>query len=286
MNDLAILVLLLEQGVRSLEYHTKDFAFLANLTHYLDRCLCSLVAYVEWVLVSCISQLAVDFVDDDTSPTLDPEPSPASPRFTDGEPETSATNEPLPSGVTVLRIAPEPELITSDQLREPASSYVTVEVTVDPAHCTSTEGEQTQDSEDFNYNEDIYADMPPPILPSSELSIDPEPSVCPDLSACLDFYPPSLFCLIHSSLPHPTAHPQPTICVVGLPWVCQFPSASWLEDPSSPSPASDPAAPPRLLSPLSPIGQLAPPGSLVPLAPPWLVVDPQVSTPPALVIIS
>ncbi|KAL0154678.1 hypothetical protein M9458_048941, partial [Cirrhinus mrigala] len=52
----------------------------------------------------------------------------------------------------------------------------------------------------------------------------------------------------------PSAHPQPTICAVGSPRVCQSPSASWLEDPSSPPPASesrtlpwpfDPAAPPR-----------------------------------------
>ncbi|KAI2649884.1 putative lysophospholipase [Labeo rohita] len=73
------------------------------------------------------------------------------------------------------------------------------------------------------------------IPPSSELSIDPEPSVCPDL---------------------PFAHPQPTICAVDSLRICHSPSASWLEDPSFPPPASeswtlphssDPAAPPRLL---------------------------------------
>ncbi|KAI2649503.1 IgA FC receptor [Labeo rohita] len=94
----------------------------------------------------------------------------------------------------------------------------------------------------------------------------------------------------------PSAHPQPTICAVGSPRVCQSPSASWLEDPLSPPPAfeswtlprpSDPAAPPRLSapsSPPSPIGPPAPPGSLVPPAPPWSVVvppSPQDSTPPA-----
>ncbi|KAI2666664.1 Chromatin-remodeling ATPase INO80 [Labeo rohita] len=64
------------------------------------------------------------------------------------------------------------------------------------------------------------------------------------------------------------------------------PSASWLEDPSSPPPASescappwpfDPAAPPRLSapsSPSSPIGPPAPPGSIIPPAPPWSVVPP------------
>ncbi len=41
MNDPAVLILLLEQGDRSLEDHTNDFVFLANLTHYPDNCLCS-----------------------------------------------------------------------------------------------------------------------------------------------------------------------------------------------------------------------------------------------------
>ncbi|KAL0173680.1 hypothetical protein M9458_029648, partial [Cirrhinus mrigala] len=39
--DPAVLVLLLEQGDRSLEDHTMDFVFLANLTHYPDSYLCS-----------------------------------------------------------------------------------------------------------------------------------------------------------------------------------------------------------------------------------------------------
>ncbi|KAL0148689.1 hypothetical protein M9458_056016 [Cirrhinus mrigala] len=94
----------------------------------------------------------------------------------------------------------------------------------------------------------------------------------------------------------PAAHPQSTICAVGSPRVCQSPSASWLEDPSSPPPAFeswtpprpfDPAAPPRLSapsSPLSPVGPPAPSGSIVPPVPPWSVVvppSPQDSTPPA-----
>ncbi len=41
MNYPAVLVLLQEQGDRSLKDHTKDFVFLANLTHYPDSCLCS-----------------------------------------------------------------------------------------------------------------------------------------------------------------------------------------------------------------------------------------------------
>ncbi len=102
-------------------------------------------------------------------------------------------------------------------------------------------------------------------------------------------HPPSLSCLLLSSLPLQLRHrcflaaPQLTICAVGSLQVCQSPSTSWLEDPLSPPPASesqtpprpfDPAAPPRLLapsSPPSPIGPPAPPGSLVPPAPPWSV---------------
>ncbi|KAL0159593.1 hypothetical protein M9458_043318, partial [Cirrhinus mrigala] len=50
----------------------------------------------------------------------------------------------------------------------------------------------------------------------------------------------------------PSAHPQPTICAVGSPWVCQSPLASWLEDPwSRPLPVNL-AAPPWLLAPSSP----------------------------------
>ncbi|KAL0177682.1 hypothetical protein M9458_026576, partial [Cirrhinus mrigala] len=143
MDDPAVLILLLEQGDRSLEDHTKDFVFLANYTHYPDNCLCSfyfaglntttrvqlsgegpresLATYVEWV--SCNSSLTMDFADDDTSPTLDPEPSQPSPQFAehepehtaDGEPEPSATDEPSPSGATELRIAQEPEPILSVQ---------------------------------------------------------------------------------------------------------------------------------------------------------------------------
>ncbi|KAL0177439.1 hypothetical protein M9458_026333, partial [Cirrhinus mrigala] len=66
MNDHAVLVLLLEQGERSLEDHTMDFVFFANSTHYPDRCLCLfyqagvntttraqlLATYIEWVLRS------------------------------------------------------------------------------------------------------------------------------------------------------------------------------------------------------------------------------------------
>ncbi|KAL0147554.1 hypothetical protein M9458_057155, partial [Cirrhinus mrigala] len=74
------------QGNRSLVDHTKDFVYLAPLTHYPDSCLCTfyraglniatkaqfIADYIEWVLVFSRSSLATE---DDTSPTQDPEPS-------------------------------------------------------------------------------------------------------------------------------------------------------------------------------------------------------------------
>ncbi len=41
MNDPAVLILLLEQGDRSLKDRNEDFVFLSNYTHYPDNCLCS-----------------------------------------------------------------------------------------------------------------------------------------------------------------------------------------------------------------------------------------------------
>ncbi|KAL0157256.1 hypothetical protein M9458_048502, partial [Cirrhinus mrigala] len=105
----------------------------------------------------------------------------------------------------------------------------------------------------------------------------------------------------------PSAYPQPTICAVGSPWVCQFPL--WLEDPSSPPPAFNGSAPApgslvSTVGPPAPLGSLvstvarrptsstglpclhrhpsahqlhwAPSGSLIPPTPPWSVD----STPP------
>ncbi len=201
MNDPAVLVLLLEQGDRSLEDHTEDFVFLSNYMHYPDNCLCSfyqaglntsiraqlsgdgpresLAAFIEWVLVSCKWKLTVDIADDDTSPTLDPEPSQLPPHgaelpepTTDGEPEPAAVVEPLPSGATELTIALEPEPQVSDQVREPTAQArmdTAVEIAgamESPAQGTTAEGELTLDS-------GLLIDLYTEILftqPSSELS--------------------------------------------------------------------------------------------------------------------
>ncbi|KAL0156895.1 hypothetical protein M9458_048141, partial [Cirrhinus mrigala] len=115
----------------------------------------------------------------------------------------------------------------------------------------------------------------------------------------LDF-PPIIPLLSHPLIPAasalPSAHSQPTICVVGSPRFCQYPSTSWLEDPSSLLPASesqtpprdfDPAAPPQLPAPSSPRHPPVSPGCLVPPALPFSVdftpsAAPCRSVPPAL----
>ncbi len=59
-----------------------------------------------------------------------------------------ATHEPSPEGATELEIAPEPEAHRqSNQVREPATSHMTLDVTVEregaeesPTHCTAAEG--------------------------------------------------------------------------------------------------------------------------------------------------
>ncbi len=76
----------------------------------------------------------------------------------------------------------------------------------------------------------------------------------------LNTHPPSLSCLLLSSLP--------TICVLDSPRVSQSPSASWLEDPLSSPPASESWTPPR------PFDPVAPPWLLAPSSPPWPVSPP------------
>ncbi len=80
----------------------------------------------------------------------------------------------------------------------------------------------------------------------------PKPPEHPELPPTLPLLPPPV--IPASASPplrpgSPSAHPQPTICAVGLPWVCLSPSASWLEDPLSSPPASESWTPPRPFDP-------------------------------------
>ncbi|KAI2655726.1 Opioid growth factor receptor [Labeo rohita] len=309
--DPAVQIIILEQGNRSLEDHTRDFMHLVPHTHYPDSCLCtfyrvglnptikaqlregpreSIADYIEWVLASCRSSWTVGIVEKDVSPTQDPEPSQPSPRHAEYEPEPTADDEPEPRA-TEQRIATEPEPNTSDQVREPAKTTVKVECCVEqeramesPAHCTTAGGELELNSGDLI---DFFTEV---LETNSGDLIDFSTDIptCHDLPVGMEFPPTPPLLSVWSPLSpdSPSAHPQPTTCAVGSPRVCQLPSASGLEDPSSPPPASesrtpprpsDPAAPPRLSapsSPSSPIGPPAPPGSLVFPAPPWSVVGP------------
>ncbi|KAI2663202.1 Opioid growth factor receptor [Labeo rohita] len=318
--DPTVLLILLKQGERSFEDHTCDYIFLAEHSHFTDSSLCkfyytglntttkallsgegpqeSLPEYIEWVLASCGSSWTIDIIEEDVIPTPDPEPSQPSPQQAEFEPEPTADEEPEPK-------ATEPEPDTSDQVREPATTFVTVECCVEqeramesPAHCTTAGGELEENSGDL-------IDFSMEVLENDSgdlIDFFTEISTCHVMHACMES-PPTLPLLPMStsvcsplSPDSPSAHPQPTTCAVGSPRVCQLPSVSGLEDPSSPPPASesrtpprpsDPVAPPRLSapsSPSSPIGPPAPPGSLVFPASPWSVVvppSPQDSVPPA-----
>ncbi len=173
------LLLLLEQGERSLEDHTRLLILLAHTTSYPDDALCAFydaslntacralssedgpraefAAFVEWTLARNGSPFTVSTEDDLARSTPDPVPSPPSPRCVermpeptaDGEPEPTATDEPSPHGVTDLTIAAEPELqMTSVKVCEPATMPALREPAVDgvsaewsSATCTAAEGE-------------------------------------------------------------------------------------------------------------------------------------------------
>ncbi len=172
------LLLLLEQGDRSLEDHTRLFLLLANATSYPDDALCAFydaslntacralssedgpredfAAFVEWTLSRNGSPLTVSPEDDLARSTPDPEPSPPSPcgaeqqpePTDDGEPFPTAINEPVQSRATEWKIAPEVEPNPSDQVREAVTVPITREQAVDSvsvewssAPCTVAEGE-------------------------------------------------------------------------------------------------------------------------------------------------
>lgn len=141
LDSPAVLLLLLEQGEKTLEDHTRLFVEIYNFTRYPDDCLSlfyhaslnflsraklfrdgpqeDFAAFVEWVLVSCGSPFTIDIADVDTSPTLDPEPSLPTPRCAEHQLEPNVINEPLPERSSERRITLEPEpLTTSDQVRE------------------------------------------------------------------------------------------------------------------------------------------------------------------------
>ncbi|KAI2649271.1 Transcription elongation factor spt5 [Labeo rohita] len=217
--DPTVLLIIMKQGERSLEDHTRDYIFLAEHSHFPDSSLCtfycaglntttkgllsgegpqeSLPDYIEWVLASCGSSWTIDFVKEDVSPTLDPKPSQPSPRHAEFEPEPTADDEPEPRA-TEQRIATEPEPNTSDQVREPATTTATVECCVEqeramesPAHCTTAGGELELNSGDLI---DFFTE----VLETNSgdlIDFSTEIPTCHDLPVGMEFPPTPLFCL-------------------------------------------------------------------------------------------
>ncbi|KAL0195327.1 hypothetical protein M9458_008899, partial [Cirrhinus mrigala] len=165
-------------------------------------------------------------------PTQDPEPSQPSPRHAEYEPEPTADEEPEPR-------ATEPEPDTSDQVREPATTFVTVEAMESPAHCTTAGGELEENSGDlidFSMETSLLNYLPVMIILSAWNS-----------------HPPTLFCL----------HPCPRPSDPAAPPRLSAPS-------SPPSPVGPPArqlhrAPSLLLLRVPPVSSLAPPTFIAPL---------------------
>lgn len=165
-----MLVLLLEQGDRCLEDHTRDFVDISNFTHYLESSLCSFyiaglnntaraklpgegsrgsfAAFVEWVLVSNGSSFTVGPADEDaTSPTPDPESSLPSPHRTEQLQEPTADGEPM----LATNSMPEPGVATVHAAARIRGSYSGVRGHErKPCHTPTTKGEQIQDSDIFD----------------------------------------------------------------------------------------------------------------------------------------
>ncbi|KAL0192294.1 hypothetical protein M9458_010590, partial [Cirrhinus mrigala] len=298
--DPTVLLIIMKQGERSLEDHTRDYIFLAEHSHFPDSSLCtfyraglntttkgllsgegpqeSLPDYIEWVLASCGSSWTIDFVKEDVSPTPDPEPSQPSPRHVEYEPEPTADEEPEPR-------ATEPEPDTSDQVREPATTFVTVECCMEqeramesPAHCTTAGGELEENSGDL-------IDFSMEVLENDSgdlIDFFTEISTCHVMHACMES-PPTL-----PLLPMLTSVCSPLLPPVQ--WARRgaggsLISASSLRVQNSASALRPCGSTTALSSLVSTVGPPAPPGSLVPPAPPWSVVvppSPRDSTPPAL----
>ncbi|KAL0171946.1 hypothetical protein M9458_032257, partial [Cirrhinus mrigala] len=212
--------------------------------------------------------LTVDIADDNTSPTLDPEPSPPSQRCTEPKPEPTTDGEPIPATIkepspmraTELKIVLEPEPVC-----EPATKPATEEITEgsesteeDPAHCTTAEDVCPE----LSARPILTMEVNPLSASQCALTESPDSHKIPPTLPLLP--PPPLFS------GSPSTHPQPTICVVESTQVCQSPSMSWLEDPLSPAPASESWTPPWPIDPAASQRLLAPASLPWPISPPAL----------------
>ncbi len=299
------LLLLLEQGERSLEDHTRLFLLFAHTTSYPDDVLCAFynaslntasralssedgpredfASFMEWTLARNGSPFTVSAVDDLARSTPDPEPSPPSPRGAehqpeptgDGEPFPAAINEPAQSRATERKIAPEVEPNPSDQVREPATVPTTREPAVDgvsaewsSAPCTVAEGELILHLGLLDMEGDLIDWETELEYEMPPLLSSSSPLVLSSLGGGLRFSSAhSLEMPACSCLLH-RCRPQPPICTVRAPRVCHPPASPGLEYPSPQPPASEAQTPPRPVVPVAPPRLLAPSPPPSPIDPP------------------
>ncbi|KAL0164161.1 hypothetical protein M9458_039914, partial [Cirrhinus mrigala] len=226
------LLLLLEQGDKSLEDHTRLFLLLANTTSYLDDTLCAFydaslniacrallsedgaredfAAFKGWTLARHGSPFTVSAKGDLTLRTQHPAPSTPSSHMpeptVDGEPELAAVDEPSPHGTTEQQITAELELhMTSVQMCEPPTRENAEASGIakrSSAHCNLAEGELVEDLGLLEAEEDSASACQPSsstMAPSSLISAVARQSAG------------------STGLPHPTASGcrQPS-CATGL----------------------------------------------------------------------
>ncbi len=204
------LLLLLEQGDRSLEDHTRLFLLLANATSYPDNALCSFydaslntASRALWTLARNRSPLTICPVDDLARSTPDPEPSPPSPRVRSISPSPPMMESYFPPRSASQRKAERLsrgspwKLSPSDQVREPATVPTTREQAVDgvsaewsSAPCTAAEGELIiqlglLDFEGnlIDWETDLEIELPPLLSPSTPLVPSSPPSSLVPLSS-------------------------------------------------------------------------------------------------------
>ncbi|KAI2662257.1 Cell surface glycoprotein [Labeo rohita] len=206
--DPTVLLILLKQGERSLEDHTRDYIFLAEHSHFPDSSLCKFyytgLNTTTKVLLSGEGpqESLLEYIEPRTQPTITP---------TSGvEPEPTADEEPEPR-------ATEPEPDTSDQVREPATTFVTVECCVEqeramesPAHCTTAGGELEENSGDL-------IDFSMEVLENDSLQKYLPVTLCMPV---WNPHPPSLFCLCQRLSAHrcPLTAPLLTLSPPPVQW--------------------------------------------------------------------
>ncbi len=195
--------------------HTQnDLLFLANLTHYPDSCLCSF--YQAGLNTATQAQLSREGPQESLAAFI--------------EWVLVSCNLPLIVDITDDDTSPTP-----DPELSPPSPYSKEHK---PEPTLNGEPEPTATDESINYRSDSAEDCcgarapVPPTLPFLPLPAILAASVTPPLAPA-----------------SPSTHPQPIICVLDSPRVCQSPSALWLEDPKSLPPASESWTPPHPFDP-------------------------------------